>query len=79
MNVEENLFEDCIDHLKWNFFADEPLNRAVGLCEKGDSQADLERHCLLTMKQGYSRMIVSEDGKVRITNYPLLKKEFINS
>lgn len=64
VEVPENRFEDAIHHLKWNFFADEPLNHAVGLCDKGESQFELERHCLLTLKQGYSRMLVDQKGAV---------------
>lgn len=64
VQVPENRFEDAIHHLKWNFFADEPLNHAVGLCEKGESQFELERHCQLTLKQGYSRMLVDKNGTV---------------
>lgn len=64
VDVPENRFDDAIHHLKWNFFSDEPLNHAVGLCEKGESQFELERHCLLTLKQGYSRMLVNQNGMV---------------
>ena len=64
VQVPENRFEDAIHHLKWNFFADEPLNHAVGLCEKGESQFELERHCQLTLKQGYSRMLVDKNGTI---------------
>nr|XP_050859244.1 arylalkylamine N-acetyltransferase 1-like [Vespula vulgaris] len=62
--IPEDRFADAIDHLKWNFFADEPLNHAVGLCKKGESHFELERHCLLTLKQGYSRMLVTENGTI---------------
>ncbi|KZC13533.1 Dopamine N-acetyltransferase [Dufourea novaeangliae] len=64
VEVPENRFGDAIDHLKWNFFSDEPLNHAVGLCEKGENQFELSRHCLLTLKQGYSRMLVDENGMI---------------
>lgn len=64
VDVPENRFDDAINHLKWNFFSDEPLNQAVGLCQKGESQFELERHCLLTLKQGYSRMLVDQNGMV---------------
>jgi len=64
VEVSENRYDDAIHHLKWNFFADEPLNNAVGLCAKGESQCELERHCLLTLKQGYSRMLVDKKGTV---------------
>ncbi|CAK9806794.1 Arylalkylamine N-acetyltransferase 1 [Anthophora plagiata] len=64
VEVPENRFDDAIHHLKWNFFSDEPLNHAVGLCGKGESQFELERHCLLTLKQGYSRMLVDQNGTI---------------
>ncbi|XP_071859201.1 arylalkylamine N-acetyltransferase 1 [Bombus fervidus] len=64
VGVPESRFDDAINHLKWNFFSDEPLNHAVGLCEKGESQFELERHCLLTLKQGYSRMLVDQNGMI---------------
>lgn len=64
VSVPEDRYDDAIHHLKWNFFADEPLNNAVGLCAKGESQYELERHCLLTLKQGYSRMLVDKKGAV---------------
>ncbi|XP_036141226.1 dopamine N-acetyltransferase isoform X2 [Monomorium pharaonis] len=64
VDVPENRYDDAIHHLKWNFFADEPLNNAVGLCARGESQRELERHCLLTLKQGYSRMLVDKKGAI---------------
>lgn len=64
VDVPENRYDDAIHHLRWNFFADEPLNNAVGLCARGESQRELERHCLLTLKQGYSRMLVDKKGAI---------------
>lgn len=64
VEVPEDRYDEAIHHLRWNFFADEPLNNAVGLCAKGESQLELERHCLLTLKQGYSRMLVDKKGAV---------------
>lgn len=65
VDVPEERFDEAVHHLKWNFFADEPLNNAVGLCTKGEPQRELERHCLLTLKQGYSRMLLDKKGAVR--------------
>jgi len=64
VDVPENRYDDAIHHLRWNFFADEPLNNAIGLCARGESQRELERHCLLTLRQGYSRMLVDKKGAV---------------
>ncbi|XP_011862425.1 PREDICTED: dopamine N-acetyltransferase isoform X2 [Vollenhovia emeryi] len=64
IDVPENRYEEALDHLRWNFFADEPLNNAVGLCSRGESQRELERHCLFTLKQGYSRMLVNKKGAI---------------
>ncbi|XP_033210086.1 uncharacterized protein LOC117168492 [Belonocnema kinseyi] len=62
--IPENRFSDVIDHLRLNFFADEPLNRAVGLCQRGDCHFELEQHCLQTLKQGYSRMLLDQKGMI---------------
>ncbi|CAD6208931.1 GSCOCG00010745001-RA-CDS [Cotesia congregata] len=62
--IPEIRFNEVIEHLRFNFFADEPLNRGVDLCQKGDSHLELENHCLATLKQGYSRMLVTEDGTI---------------
>lgn len=75
MEVPENRYEEAIHHLRWNFFADEPLNNAVGLCAKGESQRELEQHCLFTLKQGYSRMLVNSKGVV--SDSPLYKIHII--
>lgn len=64
--IQENRFPDVINHLRHNFFADEPLNKAVGLCQPGDSHYELEQHCLQTLKQGYSRMMIDNKGTVGI-------------
>ncbi|KAK2586379.1 hypothetical protein KPH14_010666 [Odynerus spinipes] len=64
VQIPPDRFNDAIHHLKWSFFADEPLNHAVELCQKGESHYELERHCLLTLKQGYSRMLVTDDGTI---------------
>ncbi|XP_020284520.1 dopamine N-acetyltransferase [Pseudomyrmex gracilis] len=64
VKVPEDHYDEAIHHLRWNFFADEPLNNAVGLCKKGESQRELERHCLQTLKQGYSRMLVDKKGAI---------------
>ncbi|XP_051164779.1 arylalkylamine N-acetyltransferase 1-like isoform X2 [Leptopilina boulardi] len=62
--IQENRFPDVINHLRYNFFADEPLNKAVGLCQPGDSHYELEQHCLQTLKQGYSRMLIDNKGTI---------------
>lgn len=47
-------YDEVIDHLKENFFFDEPLNNAVGLCrEKGESNPELEKHSLATVSMRY--------------------------
>ncbi|KAK0085661.1 hypothetical protein PV325_004695 [Microctonus aethiopoides] len=60
--IPKTRFNEIIEHLRFNFFADEPLNSGVGLCKKGESHLELENHCLSTLKQGYSRMLVTDDG-----------------
>ncbi|XP_012254439.1 uncharacterized protein LOC105685159 [Athalia rosae] len=62
--IPEDRFSDVIVHLRDNFFADEPLNRAVKLCERGEPHVALETHSLATLHQGFSRMAVTEDGLI---------------
>ena len=64
--VPKNRHDELLEHLKFNFFADEPLNKAVGLCKKGENHAELERYCLYTLAQKMSCMIVDQNDKVNI-------------
>lgn len=54
-----------LQHLRESFFADEPLNKAVQLCERGQPHAALERLCTATIADGLSVAVV-EDDLVRI-------------
>ncbi|XP_016948630.1 arylalkylamine N-acetyltransferase 1 isoform X1 [Drosophila biarmipes] len=47
-----------IEHLRHNFFADEPLNKAAGLCQNGSSCAALEDHCAEAIQDRMSVMAV---------------------
>lgn len=76
--IPKNRFNETIEHLRFNFFADEPLNHGVGLCQKGETHIELENHCLTTLKQGYSRMLVTEDGTV-INFYFISPRRFFYS
>ncbi|XP_043283671.1 uncharacterized protein [Venturia canescens] len=62
--VPEARFNEVIEHLRYNFFADEPLNNGVGLCRKGEPHEDLEKHCLATLQQGYCRMLLTDDATI---------------
>ncbi|XP_063994005.1 uncharacterized protein LOC135171407 isoform X2 [Diachasmimorpha longicaudata] len=64
ISVPKDRFDEAIEHLRFNFFPDEPLNRGVRLCQKGESHCELENHCLSTLKQGYSRMLITDDGTI---------------
>jgi hypothetical protein len=52
-------YDEVIDHLKENFFYDEPLNHAVGLCrEKGESNPELEKHSLATVRKYFKKAFI---------------------
>lgn len=53
-----------IQHLKNSFFADEPLNKAVKLCRKGEGHLELERHSLSTLASHLSVMAVDDNNRV---------------
>ncbi|KAJ8683844.1 hypothetical protein QAD02_019636 [Eretmocerus hayati] len=52
--------EHVLNHLRKNFYADEPLNRAVGLCNRGEAHAELDRHCASTLAHNCSCIIVDQ-------------------
>ncbi|KAJ1524776.1 hypothetical protein ONE63_009652 [Megalurothrips usitatus] len=58
--IPEARFEDVIGHLRCSFFADEPLNRSVQLCERGQPHRELEEHARQTLRDGLSVMALDE-------------------
>ncbi|KAH8386882.1 hypothetical protein KR093_003265, partial [Drosophila rubida] len=60
-------YERVIDHLRGNFFADEPLNRAAGLCQQGCGNSELEHHSLATLEDQLS--IMALDARKDSDNY----------
>ncbi|XP_034098570.1 arylalkylamine N-acetyltransferase 1 [Drosophila sulfurigaster albostrigata] len=58
--ISGDYYERVIDHLRGNFFADEPLNRAAGLCQQGGGNRELEHHSLATLQDQLSIMAVDE-------------------
>lgn len=61
--ISEEYFDEIIQHLRNNFFGDEPLNKAVKLCNEGEKHEDLELHSLLTLKDNLSVMAVDQNTK----------------
>lgn len=58
-------FDEVIEHLKENFFYDEPLNAAVGLCRnKGEGHPELEKHSLATLSDGVSVAVQNSKGEI---------------
>lgn len=62
--IPEDKYNDVIEHLRYNFFADEPLNKCVGLCETGRGHSELELHSILTLQDNLSVMAVNGNGQV---------------
>ncbi|KAL0281067.1 UNVERIFIED_CONTAM: hypothetical protein PYX00_002171 [Menopon gallinae] len=54
-------YADVIRHLRYNFFADEPLNKSVSLCKPGEAHEELEQFSLDVLKEGMSFMATLED------------------
>lgn len=59
--IPEERYQDVIVHLRNNFFADEPLNKSLGLCKSGEPHAELEIHSLNTLGDLLSVMAVCRD------------------
>ena len=62
--ISQDRYDDVIKHLRQFFFADEPLNKAAGLCQKGLGCGDLEKQCFATMEDNLSLMAVDENNQV---------------
>lgn len=61
VTITPSMQEAVLQHLRESFFADEPLNKAVGLCQRGEPHAALERLCAFTMADGLSVAAVEGD------------------
>ncbi|EDW00225.1 arylalkylamine N-acetyltransferase 1 [Drosophila grimshawi] len=69
-------YELVIEHLRGNFFADEPLNRAAGLCQRGDGNTELEYLSLATLQDQLSVMAV--DGRPDSATYGQIAGVILN-
>ncbi|XP_067619904.1 uncharacterized protein [Eurosta solidaginis] len=54
--ITEPRYDDIIRHLRDNCFADEPLNKAASLCQRGEGHRDSEQFCYETLKDNFSLM-----------------------
>ncbi|XP_028167022.1 uncharacterized protein LOC114357537 [Ostrinia furnacalis] len=59
--------DSIINHLRENFFADEPLNKAVGLCERGQPHAALEELCTATLEDGLSLATFADEANRKVS------------
>ncbi|CAH2230106.1 jg19582 [Pararge aegeria aegeria] len=59
--ITPEMSDAVLRHLRDSFFADEPLNKAVQLCQRGQPHAALERLCVATMADGLSIAALDED------------------
>lgn len=64
-------YDEVIQFLQHNFFADEPLNKSLKMTQKGESHPELERHSLTTLADGIS-LGVWCNGKVHIESLKIL-------
>lgn len=72
--IPEERYHDVIIHLRNNFFADEPLNKSLGLCKQGEPHAELEIHSLNTLGDQLSVMAVCRDTDEVSCSVPFSKK-----
>ncbi|KPJ14006.1 hypothetical protein RR48_03112 [Papilio machaon] len=64
VRITSEMGEAVLQHLRDSFFADEPLNKAVGLCERGQPHAALERLCTATIADGLSIAAMQGDTSI---------------
>lgn len=65
VKITDDRYDDVIKYLRYTFFVDEPLNKAMELCKPGEKHAESEKYALKTMEEGLSIVAVSEDNEVR--------------
>ncbi|XP_055854493.1 arylalkylamine N-acetyltransferase 1-like [Episyrphus balteatus] len=63
-SIPEDRFDDVIKHLRNNFYVDEPLSNAVGLCKKGEGHKEYEEFNYQNMQNGFNLMAVAPDGEI---------------
>jgi len=56
--------DDVIIHLRNTFFADEPLNRATKLCQRGEGHPELEQVVFDTLADDLSIIALTSDGEI---------------
>lgn len=61
-------YSEVIEHLRYNFFPDEPLNQSVDLCRRGEPHVLLEAHSLDTLKDEMSVMAIDQTTGQVITS-----------
>ena len=59
----EEHFEDIIQLLKKGFYSDEPLNKAVNLCQPGEGHPQLSQHSLITLRGGMSLVALDDENR----------------
>ncbi|KAH8362137.1 hypothetical protein KR084_004158 [Drosophila pseudotakahashii] len=65
--------DQVLEHLRRSFFADEPLNKAAGLCQNGINCSALEVHCAEAIQDRMSVMAVDakDEGACKIAGVVL--------
>ncbi|CAH0400243.1 unnamed protein product [Chilo suppressalis] len=73
VRITPDMSESVIQHLRESFFADEPLNKAVRLCERGEPHYALEQMCRATIADGLSLAAIEEDYILGVSLNGILK------
>lgn len=64
VKISPDRFGDVIEHLRYTFFVDEPLNKASKLCAGGVVHSLTEAYCVKTLSDGLSVMALTADQQV---------------
>lgn len=63
--INEDRYQEVLEHLKNHFFADEPLNKATDLCAHAKGQNYMEQQTIKTLQDQMSLMAISTDNQVK--------------
>lgn len=76
--ITPNRFDDVIKYLRYTFFADEPLNKALQLCKPGEGHAESEKYSRETLAEGLSVMAVTDDDEVLYSELNFLCRKLMS-
>lgn len=69
VKITPNRYDDVIKYLRYTFFIDEPLNKAIKLSKPGEEHYESEKFCRITLENGLSVMALADNDEVLLSYF----------